>query len=87
MTGCPEGFAIDYAVLQWAPFSKSDMWTGKWVGSREEAVAGAWREWCRRAGEAEGLGDEVVALFDSFVHVKVDPEKAARDALYDWDVA
>jgi len=45
-----------------------------------------WREWALSEGQKEGLGKEVLDMFNEFVRNGQLPALAARDALNEWDI-
>jgi len=44
------------------------------------------RQWALTEAKKHGLEDEVRDVFDRLIKQGVKPWKAARDALYEWDI-
>lgn len=44
-----------------------------------------WRQCVERLSSRYGLEDECLANFDTYIELGVPEDKAAFDALYDWD--
>lgn len=64
------------------------MWTPwGWVGPMPEANdEDKARQWAIKIASEHGLQDEVRDLYDRYIKQGVKPWKAARDALYEWDL-
>jgi hypothetical protein len=45
----------------------------------------SWEAACRRLAAAQGLEDEVMAIFAEEIAVGVEPGLACFNALYEWD--